>query len=180
MPSMEVVRSDLLANETEPQTLMPPSTTVEVLVSFSGNFPNGGWKSFGWSKSFHYQVKSKWNTEVRCGARFRIRWQVNLLCGVGHKKQWSSWFSKIIISTRGTLKNLLFHRIFLKFEGKKISSSGNPNGNCEENDMLNPDFWLLISWWVTRHMNWLKRCCLRKSMYANLLTRALYFESNMP
>jgi hypothetical protein len=38
------------------------------------------------------------------------------------------------------LKNLLFHRIFSKFEGKKISSSGNPNGNCEENDMLNPDF----------------------------------------
>jgi hypothetical protein len=180
MPSMKVPRSDLLANGSEPQTLTPPSRSVEVLVSFSGKFPNGGRKSFGESKSFRYQVESKWNAKVRCGARFHIRWQVNPLCGVGHKKQWSSWFSKKKNSTRGTLKNLLFHRIFSKFEGKKISSSRNPNGNCEESDMLNPDFWLLISWWVTRHMNWLRRCCLRKSLYANLLIKALYSRSNMP
>jgi hypothetical protein len=32
----------------------------------------------------------------------------------------------------GTLRNLLLHRIFSKFEGKMFSSSGNLNGRCEE------------------------------------------------
>jgi hypothetical protein len=35
------------------------------------------------------------------------------------------------------MRNLLFHSIFSKFEGKVFSSSGNLNGICEENEVLN-------------------------------------------
>jgi hypothetical protein len=35
---------------------------------------------------------------------------------------------------------LLLHRIFSKFEDKMFfSSSGNLNGRCEENEVLNPE-----------------------------------------
>jgi hypothetical protein len=37
----------------------------------------------------------------------------------------------------GTLRNLLHHRIFSKFEGKIFSSSENLNNRCEENEVLN-------------------------------------------
>jgi hypothetical protein len=33
---------------------------------------------------------------------------------------------------------LLLHRIFSKFEDKTFSSSGNLNGRCGENEVLNP------------------------------------------
>jgi hypothetical protein len=35
-------------------------------------------------------------------------------------------------STIWYLEKLVTHRIFSKFEGKKISSSSNPNDRCEE------------------------------------------------
>jgi hypothetical protein len=43
----------------------------------------------------------------------------------------SSSFSKNNNSIRVTLRSLLSHRISSKFEGKKYSSSGVPNGGCD-------------------------------------------------
>jgi hypothetical protein len=35
------------------------------------------------------------------------------------------------------MRNLLLHGIFSKIEGKIFSSSGNLNGRCKENEVLN-------------------------------------------